>query len=181
MNSAKKYPLAMRLIHWFRAAIVLGMIWLGWKMVSLGDNIPAKFEDFYPLHKSFGLVVIILVAVQLVLRVLVPTPALATGLSKVEAIAAKIAHVALYVLMIVVPVIGYSRSSTFSESDGVTLFGLKVPELLGKNDALSETLSSIHAVLAYTLLAVIVIHVLGALKHRIFDKNKNNDPLSRMI
>lgn len=181
MSSVRKYPLAMRIIHWARAAIILGMIWLGWKMVSLGDNIPQKFEGFYPLHKSFGLVVIILVVLQLTLRTVMPTPVLSTGLSRIEAVAAKIAHVALYGLMILVPVIGYSRSSTFSESDGVTLFGLKIPELLGKNDALSERLSSIHAVLAYTLLAVIAIHVLGALKHRLFDKDKKNDPLSRMI
>lgn len=181
MNSVKKYPLPMRLLHWVRAVLILGMIWLGWAIAGMDDKNPTKFDDFFPLHKSFGVLIFLLALVQLALRRLMPVPPPSRALSPLEARVARIAHVALYVLMLLVPLLGYSRSSTFSESDGVTLFGLRIPEILGKNDAVSEVLSLLHAIAAYSLLALVLLHVMGALKHRFFDRGHEDDPLSRMI
>jgi len=39
----------------------------------------------------------------------------------------------------------------------------------------------LHEVLAYTLLAVALLHILGALKHRFVDRNRSNDVLHRML
>lgn len=181
MDGVQKYPLAMRLLHWIRAFLILGMIWVGWTMVGLDDKDPTKFDVLFPLHKSFGVLIFLLVLVQLALRRFLSVPAPSRALSPTEARVAKIAHVALYVLMIAVPLLGYSRSSTFTDSDGVTLFGLPIPELLGKNDPVSEVLSTLHRIAAYSLLALVVLHVLGALKHRFFDRDHEDDPLSRMI
>jgi cytochrome b561 len=157
------------------------MIWVGWTMTGLDDKDPVKFDTYYPLHKSFGVLIFLLVLVQLALRWLMPVPAPSKALSPLEARVAKMAHVALYGLMLLVPLLGYSRSSTFTDSDGVTLFGLKIPELLGKNDAVSDVLSLLHAIAAYALLALVLLHVAGALKHRFFDRRHEDDPLSRMI
>ena len=180
MDGAKKYPLPMRIIHWVRALLIFGMIVAGWTMVGLDDHDPVKFDVFYPLHKSFGVLVFLLVLCQLALRRFLPVPPPSRVLSPLEARVAKVAHVALYVLMILVPLLGYSRSSTFTDSDGVTLFGLPIPELLGKNDKASDVLSLLHEIAAYTLLALVVLHVAGALKHRFFDRGHEDDPLSRM-
>jgi cytochrome b561 len=157
------------------------MIWAGWTMVGLDDKNPVKFDVFYPLHKSFGVLVFLLVLTQLALRRLLPVPAPSRALSPAEARLAKIVHRALYGLMILVPLLGYSRSSTFTDSDGVTLFGLPIPELLGKNDAVSDVLSALHRIAAYSLLALVLLHVMGALKHRFFDRRHEDDPLSRML
>jgi cytochrome b561 len=107
-------------------------------------------------------------------------PTLPTGLSSWEARAAKIGHVALYVLMIVVPCMGYAMSSSFTQSDGVFFFGVNLPELLPKNDARFEVFQALHRYLAYTLLGLVVVHVAGALKHRFLEKDRGNDVLSRM-
>jgi len=181
MGGVEKYRLPMRIIHWVRAFLILGMIWAGWTMTSLDDKVPAKFDTYYPLHKSFGVLVFLLVLTQLALRWFLPVPKPSPVLSRTEAFVAKIVHRALYVLMILVPLIGYARSSTYPDSDGVTLFGLKIPELLGKNDAVSSVLSLLHSIGAYSLLALVVLHVAGALKHRFFDHGHEDDPLSRMI
>ena len=55
-----------------------------------------------------------------------------------------------------------------------------MPEILPKNDARFEVFQALHKYLAYTLLGLVVIHVLGALKHRFLDKDRRNDVLSRM-
>jgi cytochrome b561 len=57
---------------------------------------------------------------------------------------------------------------------------VNLPEILPKNDARFEVFQALHKYLAYTLLCLIVIHVVGALKHRFLDKDPANDVLSRM-
>ena len=175
-----KYPLALRILHWSMALIILGMICAGWTMVSLDDRVPAKFELFYPWHKSFGMLILMLVLVRLATRLRAATPSLPEGLAAWEARAAKIGHIALYTLMILVPLMGYSMSSSFTQSDGVFFFGVNLPELLPKNDARFAVFKALHRYLAYTLLTLVVLHVAGALKHRFLDKDRANDVLSRM-
>jgi len=175
-----KYPLAMRILHWSMAAIIFGMIWAGWTMVSLDDRVPVKFDVFYPWHKSFGMLILLLVTVRLAWRLRTSVPALPGGLAPWEVRAAKLGHTALYVLMFVVPCMGYAMSSSYTQSDGVFFFGVNLPELLPKNDARFAVFQALHRYLAYTLLFLVVLHVAGALKHRFLDRDRGNDVLSRM-
>ena len=178
--SIMKYPLALRTLHWTMAVIILGLIWAGWAMVPIDENTLSKFDGLYPWHKSFGMLVLLLVAARLVIRRRGPIPPMPAGLSSWENKLAKVTHVALYTLMIVVPCMGYSMSSSFTQSDGVFFFGVNLPELLPKNDARFEVFQLLHRVLAYTLLGLVVLHVAGALKHRFFDRDRANDVLTRM-
>jgi cytochrome b561 len=175
-----KYPLTIRILHWSMAVIILGMIAAGWSMVSPDGQTPSKFDFLYPWHKSFGMLILLLVLVRLATRLRGAIPALPGGLAPWEARAAKIGHVALYALMIIVPCMGYSMSSSFTQSDGVFFFGVNLPELLPKNDARFAVFQALHRYLAYTLLALVVVHVAGALKHRFLDSDRGNDVLSRM-
>jgi cytochrome b561 len=175
-----KYPLPMRILHWTMAVIIFGMIWAGLTMVSLDDHVPAKFEVYYPWHKSFGMLILLLVLARLAMRLRSTIPSLPAGLSSWETRAAKAAHIALYTLMIVVPCMGYAMSSSYTQSDGVFFFGVNLPELLPKNDARFEVFQALHRYLAYTLLGLVILHILGALKHRFLDKDRGNDVLSRM-
>jgi cytochrome b561 len=176
-----KYPIAMRVLHWLMAAIIIGMICVGWTMVSMDDKVPTKFELLYPWHKSFGMLLLMLVIARLVTRLRSSIPPEPGGLARWEKGSAKVAHVALYVLMVAVPCMGYSMSSTYTESDGVFFFGVNLPELLPKNDSWFKVFQALHRILAYTLLAVIAVHVAGALKHRFLDRDKSTDVLPRML
>jgi cytochrome b561 len=87
----------------------------------------------------------------------------------------------MYVLLVIVPLMGYSMSSTYTMSDGVFFFGVNLPELLPKNDDWFTVFQWLHKVLAYILLVLIVLHVAGALKHRLYDRDPLNDVLRRML
>ena len=63
-----RYPAVLRGLHWARAVLILGMICAGWTMTRMPDEAVAKFGDFYPLHKSFGLLALLVVLVQLAIR-----------------------------------------------------------------------------------------------------------------
>jgi len=183
-NDAQKYPGSMRVFHWLRALVVLGTLSVGLVMVNLPDDLPLKFEQLYPNHKQFGLLALLLGLVQLVLRTRARArlPAAPAGLRPWERMLSTFAHRALYVLLIVVPLMGYSMSSTFTQSDGVPFFFFgQLPELLPKNDRWFEAFQLLHRILAYALLALIVLHVAGALKHRFLDKDAQADVLRRML
>ncbi|MDX2320999.1 MAG: cytochrome b [Moritella sp.] len=174
-----KYPLPIRAIHWSSALIILGLIALGFYMTPFEVDNMEHSENLYFWHKSFGILAFILVCLRLLLRSKHTLPALPQGMPKHEKLAAKIAHKALYVLMILVPILGYIQSCVYPYSSGIHFFGLLLPELFSDNMAIFEVVNLIHKVLAYSLLALIAAHVLGAIKHRLFDKE--NDVLNRMI
>lgn len=180
-RSDDKYPLAMRLLHWLRALLIFGQIWAGWFMVSLKDEVPAKFALFYPYHKSVGVLLLGLSLVQLLLHLGSTTPSLPPGLSQGEVVLSRIVHRSIYVLLILTPLMGYAMSSSFTQSDGVFFFGVNLPELLPKNDHNFEIFRWAHRVMAYLLLALVLVHVAGALKHRFLGRDSENDVLRRMI
>jgi cytochrome b561 len=180
-TSVLKYPLRMRIFHWSMAAIILGLIWAGWVMIWPDEQTPSKFDFFYPWHKSFGMLILFAALARLVMRLRTRTPELPVGLAPWEKAGAKIGHVLLYTLMIVVPLMGYSMSSSFTQSDGVYFFGVNLPELLPKNDARFAVFQTLHRYLAYTLLGLVAVHAIGALKHRFLDRNPDNDVLKKML
>lgn len=177
----ERYPVTMRVLHWVRATLILGLVPLGWYMTSLPDEAPVKFATLYPTHKEFGVLTFLIVCTALLVRRRSRVPELPSGLDAWETTLAHITHRTLYVLAFIVPLIGYARSSTFTQSDGVPFFFVMIPEILPKNDHVSEILSELHEILAFTLLGVAILHILGALKHRFLDRRRDTDVLSRMM
>ncbi|KPF56401.1 MULTISPECIES: cytochrome b [unclassified Novosphingobium] len=179
-----RYPLSMRLLHWLRAILIIGMIWSGWFMTGLPDEATAKFAVFYPNHKQFGVLVWLLALVHLGLRYQhrrhLPHPPV--GLRPWERVLSHLVHRAIMVLTLLTPLLGYAMSASFTQSDGVPFFGLgQVPELLPKNDKAFALFDTLHGWSAYTLAVLVVLHVAGALKHRLHDRGGDTDVLARMV
>lgn len=181
---AAKYPLSMRLLHWTRAAIILGLIWSGWYMTRLPETTPMEtFDLFYPNHKQFGVLIWLLALVHLTLRwrnraTLPQTPSTLTGWEKTLS---HLVHRLIMALTLIIPLLGYSMSSSFTQSDGVPFFFVELPELLPKNDAAFEIFDMLHQYSAYVLLGLIVLHIAGSAKHRLQDKGGESDVLPRML
>ena len=179
-----RYPLSMRLLHWLMAVIIIGLLVAGITMVRLDDQVPAKFQILFPWHKSFGFLAFLLVIIRLGIRARSRArhrvPPLPAGISGWERKAVRAGTFLFYALMIFVPCMGYALSSTYTQSDGEFFFGVNLPELLPKNDAQYAVFWLLHRIGAFTLLGLLALHILGALKHRFLDGNKANDVLSRM-
>jgi cytochrome b561 len=174
-----KYPLSIRAIHWLSAAIILGLIALGAYMTPFNMDNMEHSENLYFWHKSFGVLAFILVCLRVFFRRKHELPELPDAMPKHEKLAAKFAHKALYALMTLVPILGYIQSCVYPYSTGVHFFGLLLPEIFADSQEVFDVVNIIHKVLAYSLLALIAAHALGAIKHRLFDKE--NDVLNRMI
>lgn len=160
------------------AAIILFLLGLGVYMSEFLSKEAPNRLDIYNLHKSLGALVLGLVFVRIINRFIFKAPALPNSLPKFERIAAHLAHVALYLLMIAVPLSGYLMSNLFGYP--VHFFSVNLPNIVEANPDLGMKINESHGVFAYILLGIIALHVAGAIKHRFFDKPEN-DVLKRMI
>lgn len=176
-----KYPLLLRTIHWLMAALIIVNLILGSYMEPYQDDKPI-WDNYYFIHKSFGVLLLILIVIRLSSRLTMDLPPLPSSLPKFDRTLAKLSHKLLYILMFIVPIMGYFHSSTYEYSSGVPFFGLfDIPELLEKNESLAEFFDWAHRTAAYTLACLIILHVAGAIKHRFFDSDKRNDVLKRIL
>ncbi len=174
-----KYPLTSRILHWSMAILILFLLGLGIYMHEfLPKDAPNRME-VYGLHKSLGALALVLIFVRIVNRLAFKAPNLPASLENWEKIAAHFVHFGLYLLMIIVPLSGYLMSNYFGYP--VHFFGIELPFLVEKNPEIGMIFAETHEIAAYSILGLIVFHVLGAIKHRFFDKNPENDVIKRMI
>ncbi|PRD40486.1 cytochrome B [Phyllobacterium phragmitis] len=181
---AARYPLPVRCLHWLRALLIICLIASGWYMTSLPESDMATASFLYPNHKQFGVLVWLLALVHLALRwryrkIMPSTP---SGLALWEKMLSHAVHWMLITLTLLVPLLGYSLSSSFSQSDGVPFFLIAhLPELLPKNDVAFAVFQTLHKYGAYLMLACILLHIIGALKHRVFERGTDADVIPRMF
>jgi cytochrome b561 len=103
-----------------------------------------------------------------------PPPAAMPGWQRT---AAALNHWLLYVLLVCIPISGWLMSSAYGVT--VVYFGvIPLPDLVAKNKELGDTLKGLHEALVYTMLALVAMHVVAAVKHHVVDRD---DVLHRML
>lgn len=161
-----RYNSVARFLHWVIAFLILGNFIGGWLMTHEGFSEDFQFNAFQ-LHKSFGFVVLILSIFRLFWRVAYRAPPTPIGMPVWEKVISKITHIAFYVLMIGVPVIGWIYVSA-SPLDIPTklFFTVPVPHLpVPVDEGLAELFSGFHEFFAFATLGLFVLHVGAAAKH----------------
>lgn len=161
-----RYGRTAMALHWTIAALVAVLLGLGWYMLSVEED-PGSARLF-ALHISLGLAAALLIVVRLAWRVGNP-PQPAAVRSVWQARAARATHGLLYTMLVLMPSAGFLGAS-FS-SDAVGFFGLALPRWAQPDDALREKFFAVHSFVAWILLALISLHVLGALKHLFVDRD----------
>ncbi|MBL8807848.1 MAG: cytochrome b [Rhodospirillales bacterium] len=161
---------AARFIHWTMAALILGLYVLGLAMDELARGAPRDFAML--LHQSFGLVLVALLAVRLAVR-----PAAARAGTRIERLAARAAHAALYALMAAVPLAGIATQ--WARGRALDFFGLvTLPSPMGGDRALAKLFGGIHETGATAILVVAAIHAAAALWHHFV---RRDDVLRAML
>jgi cytochrome b561 len=174
-NSQTAWGAIARGLHWIVAFAVIFSVGFGWWMTHLAER--AGRLSLYQFHSSVGYGILLLLLLRLGWRLLDPAPPMSAGTLRWERIAARTGHVLLYLDSLAVTISGWLLLGTMRQPIEASLLGLlsvPVPALgRGWHEALEET----HEVLSYLLLALIVVHVAGALRHHFV---KKNDILKRM-
>lgn len=155
-------------LHWLIALLIIAAFAIGWLMTDIPGFTPTKLR-YFAWHKWLGVTVLALAVLRLGWRLTHRAPSLPAGMPRLERLAAEAVHGLLYVLMFLIPVTGYLYSSSVGVQ--VVYFGVwPLPLLIEPNPALAPWLKNAHIVCDYTLAVLVGAHVLGALKHELFDR-----------
>ncbi len=162
-------------LHWAIALLIFAAFPLGVYMHELPLS-PDKLR-LYSYHKWIGVTVFLLAALRISWRFTHPTPPLPDTMPRWEKLAADTVHYLLYALIFAVPLSGWLMSS--ARGFQTVWFGvLPLPDLVGKNKELGDLLKEVHESLNFTMLALVLAHAGGALKHHFIERDAI---LARMI
>jgi cytochrome b561 len=165
----KRYTLTAIVLHWLVALLVISGFALGVTMVDIPGLTPTKLR-YFSWHKWIGITVLGLACLRLLWRLTHPAPPLPSSMHGWQQTAANAMHVLLYILIFAVPVSGYF----YSLAAGVPVVYLSIvplPVLIDPNPEWKPVLKQVHYWLNMTLLAAFCIHVAGALKHQLIDRD----------
>jgi superoxide oxidase len=172
-NTSEQYGALARWLHWsFVALIAFQMI--GAELIDAFPRESFGRRFLLDTHESVGLAALLLVAARLAWKLANATP-VGTGPPWQQRLA-RTAHGALYLLLIVIPVVGYVVAA--ARGHDPALFGLTVPSLVEKNRPLARAAKEIHEVLGWTLVALALAHAGAAIWHHVVLRD---DTLRRML
>ena len=167
-NSHWRYHKIARVIHWLMALLLIGLIGLGWYMVSIEDQPNSAW--YFKLHKSFGLVAAMLVFFRLIWRFRHQPAPLPSSVPFWQAKLSRTIHFLLYLCMLVMPMTGFIGASL--SNYGAGFFGIELAGWIKQNHPLSEQFFNVHGVIAWILVGLITLHSLAAMKHLLINKDK---------
>lgn len=170
-----RYSHWARWLHWAIALLLAFQISLGWRLEDLARG--AQRAEIMGLHKSVGILILLLSLWRLGLRLATPRPAPVADAPALMGLT-KAIHWGLYVVMIGAPLSGWVISSTSRNPQAFDLFGLVPWPVLPLDRALHEPAEAVHSIMANLLIGLFVLHVLGAVRHQVL---KGQDIMGRMI
>lgn len=173
-NTANTYGSLHRAFHWIMAIMIIGMICVGVYIHGLDAQNAAEAPTkaaLGALHKATGMLILLLVVARTAWVFSGPRPGLPDSVPRWQRIAAKSLHHGFYFLMFAIPLSGWVMTSHAQRP--VSFYGLfDFPLLVAeKNMDKAKAAFGWHETLAMILLALIVAHVLIALKHHFVDKD----------
>ncbi len=161
-TSPDRYGAATITLHWLMLVLLAAV----YATIELREYFPRGSdprEALKSLHFMLGLSVLLFVALRIYARAKSPTPAIVPPIPKWQQLAAGTTHLALYAFMIAMPIAGWIILS--AEGDPVPFFGLTLPPLVGKSEALAEQVEEVHETVGTIGYFVIGIHAAAALFH----------------
>jgi cytochrome b561 len=170
METSRSYSPLQRTLHWIIAAGVIVMVPAGLYMVNRGkwSNFDALTNTIYSWHKLIGFCLLWLIVVRIIVRLMrgAPPP---VPLHPLQRFAADASHLGLYVLLLVVPILGWTGLSAYGAMDAA--LGIKLPQIISKNEGLSQTILYYHGWAAIGLGLLALVHISAALMHRFIIKD----------
>ncbi|KIC49118.1 cytochrome b/b6 domain-containing protein [Tateyamaria sp. ANG-S1] len=180
-NTADRYGSLTKTFHWLTALLIITLIPLGVVANNMAYDIKTGAETsdafvaqtawLFSLHKTMGVAVFFVALARIAWALSQPKPGLMHPDRKVESLAAETVHWLLYGSLVVVPLSGWIHHAAAVGFAPIWWpFGQNLP-LVPKSEALAGAMAGAHWVLTKVLAAALILHIAGALKHHIIDKD----------
>ncbi|WP_169303016.1 cytochrome b [Thalassotalea mangrovi] len=166
-------------LHWLVGVTVILLLIVGFYMDA------AKARELYPIHKSIGMLVLVLAVVRILWRIRQGWPQPLTD-NLLQIGLARIAHWILITVTIIMPVSGMVMSAMGGH--GLILFGWELvaanpdpnnlEKVIAVDKGLAKLAKSVHESCAYIAALIVTIHILASLYHHLL---KKDGTLERML
>jgi len=167
-QSNKGYSKGFKWLHWLMAILVILMFMatFGFAQANTDD---ARIEMLTG-HSSMGSLIFLLFVIRFSKRFIFKSPRPNHNLDTMTAMAAKVGHLSLYLLLFYVPVTGYL--SARAHELPVYWFGqLNIAQLSGYNQGNFDMLRNLHELGVQTLMIFVVVHIAAAIFHGVAKKD----------
>ncbi len=162
MSSTQRFSPLVISLHWLMLVLIV-VIYACMEFKGIFPRGSDPRELMKAAHFSFGVLLLLLVGVRIYARVTSSTPPVVPSMPAWQDKAARLMHLALYGLMIGMPLTGYLILN--AEGHSVPFFGLQLPMLVGKSHGLAETLEELHEFGASAGYCLIAAHAVAAIWH----------------
>ena len=162
INTLTEYGIISKALHWLSAIILLIQIPLGFYLVDL--DFGEERITIENIHITLGLVIFYLIIIRLVNNILNPTPKLDPSIFKGQRFLAKMNHVLLYIAILSITISGILKKLFNGETLTIIFKEIKIKD----NFELADQFYTIHIFSNYTLIALISIHLMAVIIHKLF-------------
>ena len=180
-NTASSYGAVAKTLHWLTALLILTLIPLGVGANNMAyelrnaaapaDDLLARTAWLFSLHKTLGVAVFFVALARIAWAFTQPKPGLLHPDRKAESLAAETVHWLLYGSLVLVPLSGWIHHAAASGFAPIWWpFGQNLP-LVPKSESVAAAMAGAHWVLTKVLAASLLLHIAGALKHHIIDRD----------
>jgi cytochrome b561 len=168
MTRPGRYTGIAMTLHWLLAVLIIGSFSFGIYMTGLPFS-PARVKQFN-WHKWAGMTILFLSALRLLWRLSHKPPAPAATTAPWQTAAAGATHWLLYLLFFAVPLMGWAYSS--AAGFPIVYLGLiPLPDFVSPDPDVAKVLKTLHHYLAYSLAALVLLHIAAAVKHQWVDRD----------
>jgi len=160
-------------LHWIVGFAVIGLLAVGIYMAETDTR------SLYPWHKSFGFAIFFVVLLRIAWRVRNGWPVPVSRYLRIERLLARAVQWILLLGTVLMPISGFLMSAL--GGFGVDVFGFEVVarnpdplnpgKILAHNAMWASFFHEAHELIGYTLIAALALHISGALKHHLIDKD----------
>ena len=160
-------------LHWIVAVMMIALLATGLYMAQTSTY------GLYPWHKSFGVLIALFVVLRVAWRIRNGWLKPVGDYTSVEKRLSKLVHWLLIVGTVLMPVSGFMMSAMGGH--GVSVFGVELiahnpdptdpQEVVALNATLARVGHLLHEWGGYLLIGAVLLHVVGALKHHLIDRD----------
>lgn len=173
-NTRDSYGLPAKIFHWLLSFMIICMLIVGFTMAGMEPS--DQKSELYAGHKATGVIVLSVVILRFIWRLLNVEVLLPIGIPSWQRTVARLTHYLLYFFMFMMPISGIMMSR-FGGHD-INVFGKFTIHAYEKNPDIAKLFWQFHGYAAMVFIALIILHILGALYHHFVRKDR---VLIRMI
>ena len=173
-NTADRFGSVSKTFHWLTAIGIIVLMPLGGVANQMPYETSEQLADkawMFSLHKTVGVAVFFIALARIAWALSQPKPGLLHPDRKLETLAAETVHWLLYGSLVVVPLSGWiHHAATTGFAPIWWPFGQNLP-LVPKSETVASIFGGAHWVLTKVLALSLLLHIAGALKHHVIDKD----------